>query len=198
MGRAARRRRRHGPIAGPVRHTGPADQIAGARWARRDAASLTFYTLPWPVWLSALFMVGIGVWVGLSAWADRNLFGVAGVMFFAFAGWIVRKAPRERTVVQRDPGELRVEEGLLRIRPRRVVPFDEIDGFVVEHNRARNLYRVVAVCGQSRVPIGRSFVDEAEVVQRVEALGEWMGVGGPPVDRRIGEDEDEDEAPADG
>lgn len=189
MGRAARRRRRHGAIAGPLRHTGQADQLAGARWARRDEASLVFYTMPWPVWLSAGFMCAIGVWVMLSAWYERNLFGAAGLMFFAFAGWIARKAPRERTVLQREPGELRIEEGLLRIRPRRVVPFDEIEGVVVEHNRPRNLYRVVAVVGDGRVPIGRSFVEEAEITRRVGAIAEWMGPDGPPVDTRLDEDE---------
>ena len=50
-------------------------------------------------------------------------------MFFAFAYWIAAKAPRERTVLQREPGELRIEEGIAWIRTRHVVPFDDIDGF---------------------------------------------------------------------
>lgn len=178
---------------GPLRHTGPANQIAGARWARRTAESLRFETLPWPVWLSAGFMVGVGVWVALSAWAERNLFGVAGVMFFIFAGWIATRAPRERTVFVRDPGALRIDEGIAWLRTRLEVPFDELDGIAVEYNRPRNLYRVVAVMGERRIPIGRSFVTEDEVEQRIAAIAQWLGVGGPSVDRRLFEDEDEDE-----
>ncbi len=194
MGRADRRRRNRNLPRGPLRHTGNADQLAGARWAKRSAERLVFKTLPWPVWLSAGLMIGIGVWVGVSAWAERNLFGVAGVMFFAFAWWIAAKAPRERTVFERDPGELRIEEGIAWIRTRHVVPFDDIDGFAVEYNRPRNLYRVVALTGGARICIGRSFVTEAEVAQRVATLAEWLGVGGPPVDRRLYDDDDDEPA----
>ena len=80
-------------------------------------------------------------------------------------------------------------QSIQRIRPRRVVPFDEIEGILVEHNRPRNLYRVVALVGDGRVALGRSFVEEAEVTRRVGAIAEWMGNDGPPVDQRLDEDE---------
>lgn len=191
MGRAERRRRRRQMPAGPLRHKGEADQLAGARWARHDEQSLTFYTMPWPVWLSAGFLVLIGLWVGWSAWLERNLFGAAGVMFFAFAYWIAARAPRERTSLVRDPGALRIEEGLVWIRPRRVLPFDEIDGFAVEWNRPRNLFRVVAVSGDERVPVGRSFVTSLEAGQRIAAIADWLAPDEPPVDRRLVEEDDE-------
>lgn len=192
MGRAARRRRQRAPVRGPLEHTGPADQLAGARWARADAESLTFYAMPWPVWGSASFLVLIGVWVGISAWLERNPFGVAGLIFFGLALWTVRKAPRERTVLERGadetPGALRIDEGILRVRTRRRVPFDEIDAFAIEHNRHHGVFRVVAVAGDERVPVGRSFVHAGEAGQRIGAIADWLALAGPPVDRRLERD----------
>lgn len=190
--RAERRRRARTAPRGPLPHTGRADRLAGARWARRDPDTLVFFTMPWPVWLSALGLIAMAAWTILSARADGNWFGAAGLIFVAMAIWLIGKAPRERITLTRAPGQLRVEEGTPFLRTRAQLPFAEIDGFAIEHNRAAHLYRVVAVSADRRLPIGRSFLDAAEARQRITALAEWMPADAPPVDTRLDVEEDEE------
>lgn len=192
MNRADRRRRARTAPRGPLPHTGRADRLAGARWARRDPDAFVFYTMPWPVWLSALGLIAIAAWTTLAARAEGNWFGVAGLMFVALAIWLVGKAPRERITLTRDPGRLRIEEGTPFLRARAELPFAEIDGFAIEHNRAAHLYRVVAVTADRRLPLGRSFLDAHEAHQRATALADWIPADAPPVDTRLDDDEDEE------
>lgn len=193
MSRADRRRRTRNTPRGPLPHTGRADRIAGARWAHRDPETFVFYTLPWPVWASALGLIAIGAWTLLAAYADRNWFGAAGVMFPALALWLIAKAPRERITLRTAPALLRIEEGYPWLRIRAEVPFAAIDGFALEYNRQAGLYRVVALTPGRCLPLGRSFVDAHEARQRITALAEWMPSEAPPVDVRLTPDEDDDE-----
>lgn len=193
MGRAARRKQNRVPIEGPLPYTGQADQLAGARWARRDAEALVLYTLPWAPWLSALFMLGVGAWTMVSAWLEQNLFGIAGLIFVGFAAWLVRKAPRERTTIDREERVLRLEEGVLRLRLIAEVPFAEIELFAVEVARRGALFRVVAVVEGGRWPVGRSFLFRAEAAQRIQVIAEWARPDEPRVDPRLEADEEEDD-----
>lgn len=193
MSRADRRRRARRAPTGPIEHTGQPDRLAGARWARSTPDALVYYTLPYPIWLSALFLLAIAAWTMLSAYAERNWFGAAGLMFVVFAYWLARKAPRERTTLQRDPPLLRIEEGLPLLRTRLELPFADIDGIVIQRNRRADLYRLIAVAGDRRIPIGRSFVDPHEAHQRITALTNWMPEDGPPIDPRLDDDDDLDD-----
>lgn len=193
MGRAARRKKTRTTVEGPLAYTGQADQLAGARWARRSPEALVFFTLPWTPWLSAAFMLAVAAWTMISAWLEQNLFGIAGLLFVGFAGWLVHKAPRERTSLDRQASVLRIEEGVVRLRTVAEVPFADIHGFAIEVARRRGLYRVVAVVDGGRWPLGRSFLFQPEAEQRVQALAGWLTADEPPVDVRLEEDAEDEE-----